>query len=749
MTVFRLRSLSFVALLATVSACSDSAPPRPAAVVPISDVALTGTVGELVTQPLTVKVTDAGGSPVAGSSVSFAVADGGGVVSAQLDTTDFAGLASTQWRLGERVVAQRVTATVTGVGTPVSFVATARAAAPANITVSAGDNQTAAAGTAVGTSPAVLVRDRFTNPVPGVTVVFSVGGGNGTVTNAGATTNASGVATVGGWTLGATAGVNRLTATGLFSGATGNPLTFTATGTAGVAATVTAVGGSSLSGVVGGLVTPIPSVRVTDAAGNPVAGAAVVFAASTGSSVVNGARNTDANGVAAPDGWQLGAAAQNYTLTATVGALSTVFTAAARPLAASRMTIAAGQGQSTTVGNTLPIDPSVRVTDALNNPVANIDVLFEVISGGGTAVARRQTTNAQGMATVGAWDVGGAVGVNVLRASVVTTGVTVPAVEFTATALAGAPVSMAAASGAIQNATIGSAVPIVPSVVVRDGLGNPIAGISVTFSIGSGAGTITGATAVTGPTGVAAVGSWTLGVTTGTQTLVARVSGLPEVVFTANATAGVPATITAQSTLGLGSFMVATGQAAASTPSVRVTDVQGNPIPGVTVLFSLGNSNSGTITGASPVTNANGIATLGSWTLPTVAGTASVVASVTGLTGVTFTATMTPAAATQLLLFNTTVPTNPTAAGTPIAVAVRVADAFGNTVTQSGTVVSFSAQTTSLVGLAGTTSAANAATSPSGITGTVTWTLGTAVNQQLVITSPGLAGLTLTVPVIP
>ena len=45
-------------------------------------------------------------------------------------------------------------------------------------------------------------------------------------------TDASGIATVGSWTLGAAAGANTLTATS--AGLTGSPVTFTATGDAGV-----------------------------------------------------------------------------------------------------------------------------------------------------------------------------------------------------------------------------------------------------------------------------------------------------------------------------------------------------------------------------------------------------------------------------------------------------------------------------------------------------------------------------------
>ncbi len=105
---------------------------------------------------------------------------------------------------------------------------------PAGIAFTAGDGQTAAAGTAVASAPAVRVVDQRGNPVPNVRVTFAVTAGGGSVTNATATSGADGVAAAGAWTLGAQPGENVLTATA--SGAGGAPLTATARATARAAA---------------------------------------------------------------------------------------------------------------------------------------------------------------------------------------------------------------------------------------------------------------------------------------------------------------------------------------------------------------------------------------------------------------------------------------------------------------------------------------------------------------------------------
>ena len=87
------------------------------------------------------------------------------------------------------------------------------AGTPAKMSLSAGNSQSATVNTAVATAPSVLVTDAYNNPVSGVSVTFAVASGGGSVTGASATTSASGIATLGSWTLGTTAGANTLTAT--------------------------------------------------------------------------------------------------------------------------------------------------------------------------------------------------------------------------------------------------------------------------------------------------------------------------------------------------------------------------------------------------------------------------------------------------------------------------------------------------------------------------------------------------------
>ena len=103
----------------------------------------------------------------------------------------------------------------------------------------AANGSTSFAGTAgvalAGERPSVKVTDAATGaPKPGVSVSFAVTAGGGSLSGASQTTNAEGIATVGGWTLGNVAGANSVRAQ--VSGGNAVVQNFTATGAAGAAA---------------------------------------------------------------------------------------------------------------------------------------------------------------------------------------------------------------------------------------------------------------------------------------------------------------------------------------------------------------------------------------------------------------------------------------------------------------------------------------------------------------------------------
>lgn len=171
----------------------------------------TGSVGAPLADSIVVRVADQYGNAVLGTPVAFSVNAGSGSVSATTVRTGADGQAASLWTLGASAGAQSAQAAVTGLnGSPVTFNATA---VTVTIAINAGDNQTGLVGYALNVPPAVLVEDVSSNPAPGQTVTFAVTGGGGSVTGSSAVTDANGIATVGSWIMGGTAGANTMSAT--------------------------------------------------------------------------------------------------------------------------------------------------------------------------------------------------------------------------------------------------------------------------------------------------------------------------------------------------------------------------------------------------------------------------------------------------------------------------------------------------------------------------------------------------------
>ena len=204
----RLRTLVLCgcALLAQASCREASGPGDTASEATIlsaaSPTAITSTVGSYVVDLPTVIAQDASGNPTAGVVVTFAVKSGAGSVTGAIATSNSAGIARVSgWKLGLLPGMNVVTATA-GSLNPVTFRATAVAGPPDRIQKVAGDNQVAAPGATLPIAPEVRVIDAFGNALLGITVEFAVRDGGGSLSKTTATTDSSGIAVAGKWTLG-------------------------------------------------------------------------------------------------------------------------------------------------------------------------------------------------------------------------------------------------------------------------------------------------------------------------------------------------------------------------------------------------------------------------------------------------------------------------------------------------------------------------------------------------------------------
>ena len=188
------------------------------------------------------------------------------------------------------------------------------------------------------------------------------------------------------------------------------------------------------------------------------------------------------------------------------------------------------------VNTVVAATPTVRVTDARGNTIAGVEVRFATGPESGTITGAVDTTDAQGLASVGSWQLGVKAQAQTLTATV--EGIAPATFTATGTPDVATQITKVAATDA-QTATVGTAVPTPPAVVVRDQYGNPVGGVTVTFQAFEFGSQVTGGTVVSNPTtGTATVGSWRLGSMAGTQNLFVTAPGLPPVTITATATAG-------------------------------------------------------------------------------------------------------------------------------------------------------------------------------------------------------------------
>lgn len=189
--------------------------------------------------------------------------------------------------------------------------------------------------------------------------------------------------------------------------------------------------------------TPQPVVQLQDAQGTAVAQANVPVTVSVedGGGTLVGATtvNTASSGRASFTGLAVGGSLGPRTLTFASPGLTPVSSAVIDLSAGVAAVIAPRDGdqQTAPAGSAVTVPPAVTVTDAYNNPVADVPVTFQVTAGDGSAEpATAVSTNQSGIAAVTSWTLGPTAGPNTLTA--VSTGLSGSPVSFTAT---GSPVS--------------------------------------------------------------------------------------------------------------------------------------------------------------------------------------------------------------------------------------------------------------------------------------------------------------------
>jgi len=398
-------------------------------------------------QPLQVKLADRLGAPMAGIAVSFSVMSGGGTLSTSSATTGADGLASTRWTLGTvSGTSHAVSATATGNGGVALFTATALPGAPTSFIAApnvAANGQRVKFGTAAPIRPAIRLQDALGNGIAGESVTFVVTAGGGTVTGGSVLTDASGIATVGAWTMGSALGLNVIEARfGAFA-----PVAFSATA---IEDPCTLAGAYPLTigDSVGGALTD------ADCAWTPPTGSESLndrydyyrFTLTERRGVIiemyspdadaidpflylyNGATN---DSLGANDDIDPGTIRDSriarildpgtYLIRATGwdrgdrGPYSVKITGCAAGEPAT-VRLVEGNGQVAAPGSAVAVRPQVSVFDNCGVPVQGASVSFAIVPGFGAISGATATTGTDGIASLGSWTL--AAGPNVLSATV-------------------------------------------------------------------------------------------------------------------------------------------------------------------------------------------------------------------------------------------------------------------------------------------------------------------------------------------
>jgi Bacterial Ig-like domain (group 1) len=178
----------------------------------------------------------------------------------------------------------------------------------------------------------------------------------------------------------------------------------------------------------------------------------------------------------------------------------------------------------------------------------------------------------------------------------------------------------------LQIAVVGHTIHV--TVVGTSSTGGTVSNLTATWIVESGGGTISASSTVTDGSGKTSV-DWTLGTTSGTQTLTASITG---VAVTISATAA-PDVMRGLIKASLDSQTVVS--TASTSFTVRAVDQYNNPVPGIVVNWT---ANAGTLSAASTTTGDSGNAQV-SFTTNAIPTHYTITAATAGFAPVTFTLT--------------------------------------------------------------------------------------------------------------
>lgn len=264
--------------------------------------------GTILPTPVVVRLLSKRGRPLSGIPIRFRRQDAAGAFDLAPVVTDAQGRARTSWRLGDFPGRQHLTAAVDGLDSTASVVAEAEPVAANTRIMLLHDGQQGAIATALGEVVGIRLTDSSGRALADVPIQWETLD-SGTVKAAASRSDSLGEARAV-WVLGPVAGRQRLRAS-VGNGRLVRPAVLHALAAPGPAAVIRVLGGAGQRGT-SGMVLPKPiAVRVSDAAGNAVAGVRVALTLS-GGSVADSTPTTDSLGIVRAR-WTLPAASRAET----------------------------------------------------------------------------------------------------------------------------------------------------------------------------------------------------------------------------------------------------------------------------------------------------------------------------------------------------------------------------------------------------------------------------------------------------
>ena len=528
------------------------------------------------------------GFGVSGLTINWSIS-GGGTLSATTSTTNSFGVAS-------------VSVTDVGPGPGPVIVTATRADDPSstvqfteNVLIPdllkiSGDFQSAPTS---GPVPSPLVVEAQVNGAAqtGLAIVWTVTSGDAVISSVsnGGVTDGAGQSSAS-ITFGPTEGTVIITATRSDDPTVSQSFTLFAT----VTRTLGIVSGDNQTGAPNApLATPL-TVLAQDNGAN-AAGITILWSANNGATLSAPSTVTGGTGQASVTITNMGSSLGPVIVTATRADDPTATVTFTENISPPTFSIVSGDAQSGLVGSAAAAPMVVHLVDGGGNPVVGQTITWTVISGSATVASFSSLTGPTGQASM-TFNYGTFAGPITIQAGAYGGVVTV---NFSETSLA--PGSVTPFSGNGQIGAPGAT--LAPFVIQLPACACSLAGVPVTFTITSTiGGTLSVISTVTDVAGQAST-QLTLGLTPGTVTVLAQVTGGPSTIFTATVSGVLVGTTL---TIASGDLQALT-PGVASAPMVVLLKAGGVPLSGMTISWS---TTGGTLSAGSAVTDVNGNASV-------------------------------------------------------------------------------------------------------------------------------------------